>query len=145
MEEWNLMMAPMSTKRFCPDPLEKIGFLMLLTSLVTLTSYLYLCFSHIYGPNVIHWLYVCLICFFTYKEKKWARICYYIFSAILVFIGIIGLLTIFLKTQGRLLWIEVKAVWLSIGRAALQVLAVYLLHKWTCEGKPAKQSRKKNQ
>lgn len=139
------MMGPMSTKHFCPDPFEKIGLLMLFTSLVTLTSYLYLYFSRIYGPNVIHWSVVCLICFFTYKNKQWAKICYYIFSVILFFMGALALFVIFEKTQGIWESIRNEAIGLAIIRAALQVPAVYLLHKWTCEGKPAKQSRKKNQ
>ena len=139
------MMGPMPTKHFCPDPFKKIGFLMLFTSLVTLTSYLYLYSSHIYGPNIIHWCVVCLICFFTYKNKQWAQICYYIFSSILFFMGAFAFFVIFEKTQGTWESIRNEAIGLAIIRAVLQVPAVYLLHKWTREGKSAKWSRKKNQ
>ncbi len=109
---------------------EKVGLLMLSIVVITLISYLYLDFIHVYGPTIIHWCIVCAICFFTYKNKRWARICYYIFSAILIFMGGCGVLVFFEKRQGKLCWIQDRAVWLAIGRAILQIVSIYLLHRW---------------
>ncbi len=109
---------------------EKVGLLMLSIVVITLISYLYLDFIHVYGPTIIHWCIVCVICFFTYRDKRWARICYYIFSAILIFMGGCGVLVFFGRRQGKFYSIQDRVAWLAIGRAILQILSIYLLHRW---------------
>ena len=111
--------------------LNRVGILMLLTCVVTLSAYIYLDTVGIYGPTIIHGLFVCSICFFTYKNKRWAQICYYIFSAILILMGFLGVF-VFYEKSCRGIWehIRTEAVWIAIIIALFQIVALYLLHVW---------------
>ena len=49
--------------------LNRVGILMLLTCVVTLSAYIYLDTVGIYGPTIIHGLFVCSICFLHIKTN----------------------------------------------------------------------------
>ena len=107
-------------------PSLKVGILMIFTVTVTLLYYVYLGM-----PRFFHGCIVCIVCYFTYKGKRWAHICYYIFSVILIFLGAVGVFTVYEKTHGKLSWIEDKDILLSMVRAILQIIALFLLHRWS--------------
>lgn len=104
----------------------KVGILMIFTATVTILYYVYLDI-----PRFFHGCIVCAVCYFTYKGKRWAYICYYIFSGILIFLGGVGVFTLYEKTHGKLSWIENEVIFLSVARAILQVTALCLLHRWS--------------
>lgn len=112
--------------------IRNIRILMLSTVVVALVYYMYLVHTKlIFQRMALRGLIVCVISsLFTYKGKRWAYVCYYIFSSYTIFVGGLGIVAFIAKAFGRLLSVDNRASVAYILRGAFQSVAVYLLHKW---------------
>lgn len=115
---------------------DKKLYLMICTCVITLLSYTYIFSLHVYGPRALHACFVCIICFYTYKGKRIAEVCYNIFSCIVILMGGIAIIFGVIKySSGILARIRGEVIFVYILRAIFQAVSLGMMRKWKIQAK----------
>lgn len=110
--------------------------IMLLTCIVSICTDLYVDFLHAYKFSIVRTCVICAICFFAYKKKRVAEICYCLFSGIVIFAGIISMVLGVVKvSRGILPKIRCETIIAYTIRAALQAGLLYMVVRLKHQGK----------
>lgn len=73
-------------------------------------------------------LFIAVICFFLYKQKRWAKIFYYILSGISIIYGVTAILVLVRKEIGPAFQdIPIEYIFSYIGMTAMHIVTLVIL------------------
>ena len=109
-------------------PVAPLKWIMLLTCIASICCGLCVDFLHAYKFSALRICIICMICFFTYRKKRVAEICYYLFSSFVIFAGAISIVVSVIKfSRGILPGIRYEVIIIYIIRAIVQIGLLHMV------------------
>lgn len=96
---------------------------MVLTCAITLSLSFYMKSLDVRGPRLVEVCFVFLVCYYTYRGKRAALLCYYGFSIIMAIMGILSILVLTRKTYGGFQHIQTSVLFAYLIRAIYHIFA----------------------